>query len=252
MGKFSGKTVLVTGGAAGLGRAYALAFGAEGAHLILADINEAGMSETQMLVDAAGATAEWHRVDMADEAQINGFAATVMAAHERVDVLINNAGLHLGEIARGFFGLGQAKWQYFFAVNTIGPMLLAEALRPALARAQGLIINKSSMASYNPATAYGITKASLNVFTHAMATQFGADNIRCVAIAPGLMETPAAKGGVADDNWERLKGMQSVKRQGTAEDIANLGVFLASDEGSFINNQVILCDGGNAMRGFRI
>jgi 3-oxoacyl-[acyl-carrier protein] reductase len=252
MGKFSGKTVLVTGGAAGLGRAYALAFGAEGAHLILADINEAGMSETQALVDAAGATAEWHRVDMADEAQINGFAATVMAAHERVDVLINNAGLHLGEIARGFFGLGQAKWQYFFAVNTIGPMLLAEALRPALARAQGLIINKSSMASYNPATAYGITKASLNVFTHAMATQFGADNIRCVAIAPGLMETPAAKSGVADDNWERLKAMQSVKRQGTAEDIANLGVFLASDEGSFINNQVILCDGGNAMRGFRI
>jgi 3-oxoacyl-[acyl-carrier protein] reductase len=252
MGKFSGKTVLVTGGAAGLGRAYALAFGAEGAHLILADINEAGMSETQALVDAAGATAEWHRVDMADEAQINGFAATVMAAHERVDVLINNAGLHLGEIARGFFGLGQAKWQYFFAVNTIGPMLLAEALRPALARAQGLIINKSSMASYNPATAYGITKASLNVFTHAMATQFGADNIRCVAIAPGLMETPAANSGVADDNWERLKAMQSVKRQGTAEDIANLGVFLASDEGSFINNQVILCDGGNAMRGFRI
>jgi 3-oxoacyl-[acyl-carrier protein] reductase len=252
MGKFSGKTVLVTGGAAGLGRAYALAFGAEGAHLILADINQAGMSETQALVEAAGATAEWHRVDMADEEQINGFAATVMAAHERVDVLINNAGLHLGEIARGFFGLGQAKWQYFFAVNTIGPMLLAEALRPALARAQGLIINKSSMASYNPATAYGITKASLNVFTHAMATQFGADNIRCVAIAPGLMETPAAKAGVADDNWERLKGMQSVKRQGTAEDIANLGVFLASDEGSFINNQVILCDGGNAMRGFRI
>lgn len=252
MAKFSGKTVLITGGAAGLGRAYALAFGAEGAHLILADIDEAGMAETQALAEAAGATAEWHRVDMADEAQINSFAAAVVAGHPKLDVLINNAGLHLGEIARGFFGLGQAKWQYYFAVNTIGPMLLAEALRPALAAAQGLIINKSSMASYNPATAYGITKASLNVFTHAMAMQFGADNIRCVAIAPGLMETPAAKGGVADDNWERLKGMQSVKRQGTAEDIANLGVFLASEEGSFINNQVILCDGGNAMRGFRI
>jgi 3-oxoacyl-[acyl-carrier protein] reductase len=85
-----------------------------------------------------------------------------------------------------------------------------------------------------------------------MAMQFGADNIRVNAIAPGLMETPAAKEGVADENWERLKSMQSVKRQGTAEDIANLGVFLASDEGSFINNEVILCDGGNQMRGFRI
>ena len=252
MAKFAGKTVLVTGGAAGLGRAYALAFGREGGHLVLADINEDGMAETKALVESTGGSAECHHCDMSDEAQINALAAAVMAMHDRLDVLINNAGLHLGEIARGFFGLGQAKWQHFFAVNTIGPMLLAEALRPALAKARGLIINKSSMASYNPATAYGITKASLNIFTHAMATQFGVDEIRCVAIAPGLMETPAAKGGVADDNWERLKGMQSVKRQGTAEDIANLGVFLASDEGSFINNQVILCDGGNAMRGFRI
>jgi 3-oxoacyl-[acyl-carrier protein] reductase len=248
----TGKTVLVTGGAAGLGRSYALAFGKLGAHLILADINEAGMEETKTLVQGVGGTAEWFSCDMSDEAQIEALAAAVMEGHERLDVLINNAGLHLGEIARGFFGLGQAKWQHFFAVNTIGPLLLAEALRPALANAKGLIINKSSMASYQPQTAYGITKAGLNIFTHAMAAQFGADEIRCVAIAPGLMETPAAKGGVEEANWQRLMAMQSVKRQGTAEDIANLGVFLASDEGSFINNQVILCDGGNQMRGFRI
>ena len=252
MSDFSGKSVLITGGAAGLGRAYALAFAAKGAHIIVSDINADGMAETKGLVEAAGSSAECHVCDMADEGQINALSNAVMANHAKLDVLINNAGLHAGEIARGFWGLGQAKWQHFFAVNTIGPMLLAEALRPALAAAQGLIINKSSMASYNPATAYGITKASLNVFTHAMSMQFGADNIRVNAIAPGLMETPAAKQGVADDNWERLKSMQSVKRQGTAEDIANLGVFLASDEGSFINNEVILCDGGNQMRGFRM
>jgi 3-oxoacyl-[acyl-carrier protein] reductase len=250
--EFAGKTVLVTGGAAGLGRAYALAFGARGAHLILADIAEAGMDESRALIEAAGGTAECHRCDMSSEPDVEALGSTVCAGHDTLDVLINNAGLHLGEIARGFFGLGQAKWQHYFAVNTIGPLLLAEALRAPLAKAKGLIINKSSMASYNPATAYGITKASLNVFTHAMAIQFGADEIRCVAIAPGLIETPAAKTGVADDNWERLKAMQAVKRQGTPEDIANLGVFLASPEGSFINNQVILCDGGNQMRGFRI
>lgn len=252
MNKFAGKTILVTGGAAGLGRAYALAFGREAAHLILADINGEGMAETKALVEAAGGSAQCYHCDMASEADIFALGAAVCGAHPKLDVLINNAGLHLGEIARGFFGLGQAKWQHYFAVNTIGPLLLAEALRPALKAAKGLIINKSSMASYQPATAYGITKASLNVFTHAMAMQFGQDDIRCVAIAPGLMETEAAKGGVADDNWERLQAMQSVKRQGTAEDIANLGVFLASNEGSFINGQVILCDGGNAMRGFRI
>ncbi len=248
-----GKTILVTGGAAGLGRGYALAFGELGAHLILADLNSEGMEETKKLVESVGGSAECHHVDMADEASINALAIAVMANNPKLDVLINNAGLHAGEeIARGFFGLGLAKWQHFFAVNTFGPMLLAEALRPALKAAKGLIINKSSMASYQPQTAYGITKASLNVFTHAMAAQFGADEIRCVAIAPGLMETPAAKDGVEDANWDRIKSMQSVKRQGTTEDIANLGVFLASDEGSFINNQVILCDGGNAMRGFRM
>ena len=251
-GEFAGKTVLVTGGAAGLGRAYALAFGGKGAHLILADINQAGMEETRALVEGVGSTAECRRCDMSSEAEILALGAAVCGAHDKLDVLINNAGLHLGEIARGFWGLGQGKWQHFFAVNTIGPMLLAEALREPLAAAKGLIINKSSMASYQPATAYGITKACLNVFTHAMATQFGADEIRCVAIAPGLMETPAAKDGVADDNWERLRSMQIVKRQGTAEDIANLGVFLASPEGSFLNNQVILCDGGHQLRGFRM
>ena len=245
---FAGKTVLVTGGAAGLGRAYALRFGGEGAHLILADIDEAGMAETKALVEGVGGTAECHRCDMSSETDIQALGGV----SDKLDVLINNAGLHMGEIARGFFGLGMAKWQYFYAVNVFGPLLLAEALRPALKAAKGLIINKSSMASYQPQTAYGITKASLNVFTHAMAAQFGANEIRCVAIAPGLMETPAAKDGVADENWERIKAMQAVKRQGTAEDIANLGYFLASDEGSFINNQVILCDGGNQMRGFRI
>jgi 3-oxoacyl-[acyl-carrier protein] reductase len=251
-GEFTGKTVLVTGGAAGLGRAYALRFGGAGAHLILADIDEAGMAETKALVEGLGGNAEWHRCDMSSEADIQALGAAVCAAHPRLDVLINNAGLHMGEIARGFFGMGQAKWQHFFAVNVIGLLLLAEAVRPALKAAKGLIINKSSMASYQPQTAYGMTKATVNVFTHAMAAQFGADEVRCVAIAPGLMETPAAKDGVADDNWERIKAMQAVKRQGTAEDIASLGYFLASDAGSFINNQVILCDGGNAMRGFRM
>ena len=248
----AGKTVLVTGSAGGLGRAFALAFAREGAaHLILVDINEAGLAESKALVEAAGAAASTHTCDLSVEAEIVALGAAVVAAHPRLDVLINNAGLHMGEIARGFAGMGLAKWQHFFAINTFAPLLLAEAVRPALKVAKGVIINQSSMASYNPATAYGITKAALNLFTHAMAMQFGVDDIRAVGIAPGLMETEAARSGVESDNWERLKAMQQVKRQGTAQDIANLGVFLASDEGSFINSQIVLCDGGNALRGFR-
>ncbi|MET0180452.1 MAG: SDR family oxidoreductase [Novosphingobium sp.] len=250
--RFVGTVGLVTGGAAGLGRALALAFAREGAHLVLADIDEAGMAQSRSLIEQAGASASVHRVDLGVEAEIEAFGREVLAGHDRLDVLINNAGLHLGEIARGFSGLGLAKWQRYFAINAIAPLLLAEAVRPALAKAKGVIINQSSMASYTPATAYGITKATLNLFTYAMATQFAGDEIRCVAIAPGLMETEAARGGVEGANWERLMAMQAVKRQGTAEDIANLGLFLASDEGSFINSQVVSCDGGNQMRGFRI
>ncbi|MET0251069.1 MAG: SDR family NAD(P)-dependent oxidoreductase, partial [Novosphingobium sp.] len=131
--RFTGKTVLITGAAAGLGRGYALAFAREGAHVVLADINEAGMAESKALVEAEGGTASVHRVDMSDEADIAALGRQVLDAHHSLDVLINNAGLHMGEIARGFFGLGMAKWQYFYAVNVIGPLLLAEAVRPALA-----------------------------------------------------------------------------------------------------------------------
>lgn len=249
--RFTGKTILVTGAAAGLGRAHALAFAGEGAHIILADIDMDGLQESRALIQGRGGSAEYHRCDMAVEADIHHLAQSVMAQHQKLDVLINNAGLHQGEIARGFSDLNQEKWQRFLAINSLGPLLLAEALRAPLAAAKGLVINKSSMASYNPATAYGITKGLLNILTHAMATQFSVDQIRCVAIAPGLMETPAAKEGIADEHWQRLMSMQAVQRQGTADDIAQFALFLASDEGSFINNQVLTCDGGHQMRGFR-
>lgn len=249
---FTGKKVLVTGGAAGLGRAHATRFGREGAHAILADIDAAGMEQTRALVESEGGSAECHFCDMSKEADIAALGERVLASHPKLDALINNAGLHMGEIARGFLGLGMEKWQYFYAVNVFGPLLLAEALHPALKAARGIVINISSMAAYQPQTAYGITKGSLNIFTHAMASQFAVDEIRCVAIAPGLMETPNARAGVEDANWQRLKAMQNVKRQGTPEDIANLAYFLASEQGSFINNEVIHCDGGNQMRGFRI
>ena len=251
-GRFADKTALVTGAAAGLGRAHALAFAREGARILICDIDEAGMAETKALVEAEGGAAESRRVDLGEEAEIAAYGGEVVAAHERLDVLINNAGLHMGEIARGFLGLGMAKWQHFYAVNVFGPLLLAEAVRPALARAKGLIINTSSMAAYAPQTAYGITKASLNLFTDAMAHQLADDEIRCVAIAPGLMITEATRASLGEDKWAELIGRQLVRRAGTAEDIANLAVFLASEEGSFINNQVIPCDGGNRMRGFRL
>lgn len=250
--RFSGKTVLVTGSAGGLGRSFAEAFSREGASLILVDINMEGLAETKRRLEASGGVASVHRADLSSEQEIRALAAAVLAAHAKLDVLINNAGIAYGEITTGFANLPMEKWEQYFRVNTLAPLFLAEALRPALARAKGLIINQSSMASATPATAYGVTKAALNAMTFGMATQFAADEIRAVAIAPGLMDTEANRTHLPAEKHAQIQGLQLVKRGGTAEDIANMAVFFASDEGSFINNELVFVDGGSRLRGWRM
>jgi 3-oxoacyl-[acyl-carrier protein] reductase len=246
-----GKLVLVTGGAAGLGKAIALAFATEGADILLLDINDDGMIETAKEIRAFGVNCETHHVDVSDEAQIKAFGAKICDAHGKLDVLINNAGLAYGEIAHAFLDLSMEKWLRFFAINSVAPLLIANAVRPALAKAKGLIINQSSMAANTPATAYGVTKATLNSMTYGMAHQFAADGIRVNAVEPGIMETPANIAGLSDETYKRVQGMQLLPLHGTAEDIANLHVFLASQQGRFINKEIILCDAGNNLRGWR-
>lgn len=246
-----GKLVLVTGGAAGLGRAIALAFAREGANLILVDINEKGLADTSAELRDLGVTCEAHRVDLTVEADVKAFGARMCAEHGAIDVLINNAGLAYGEIAHGFLDLSLAQWLFFFNINSIAPLILSNALRPALAKAKGIIINQSSMAANTPATAYGVTKATLNSITYGMANQFAADGIRVNAVEPGIMETPANVAGLPDETYKRVQGAQLLPLHGTAEDIANLHVFLASKQGRFINNEIILCDAGNRLRGWR-
>ncbi len=249
--RFVDRRVLITGAAGGIGRAFALAFAGEGAGLILTDLDQSGMEETALLARAAGAECSTHRVNLAVESEIHEFADRVRGACAKLDVLINNAGLAYGEVAHAFEKLSQEKWLHYLNVNTVAPLLLAQALRPLLASAHGVVLNLSSMASYVPATAYGVTKAALNAMTFGMAQVFAADGIRVNAIAPGLMETPASKAHLPPGTQERIQGQQLLKLHGKAEDIANLGVFLASDEGRFIDCEIVHCDAGNRLRGWR-
>jgi len=149
--------------------------------------------------------------------------------------------------------VSQQQWLHYLAVNTVGPVLLADALRPALiAAGAGVVINQSSMSSFSPATIYGVTKAALNAVTYGLAHDYGRDGIRVVAIAPGLMETPANNAHLSAELTAWVQDQQILKsKQGTAEDIVNLGLFLASDEARFITCDVISCDAGNGLRGWR-
>jgi 3-oxoacyl-[acyl-carrier protein] reductase len=249
--RFQGKLVMVTGAGGGLGRALALGFAREGAQLILTDVDEAGMRETAALAGKEGAVTSTHRVDLAVEAEIKEFGARICKAHPRIDVLYNNAGIAYGEINYGFETLSQEKWLRYLAINSIAPLILAQSLRSSLASAQGVILNQSSMASNVPASAYGVTKATLNSMTFGMAHAFAKDGIRVNAIAPGIMETPANKAALPAETYVRVQGTQLLKLHGTPEDIVALALFLASDEARFIDCEIVSCDAGSSIRGWR-
>jgi 3-oxoacyl-[acyl-carrier protein] reductase len=249
--RFTDRLVLITGAAGGMGRAFAQAFASEGARLILTDLEPKGLEETAALIRAKGTQCSTHTVNLAVERDIRQFAEQIRGAHPRLDVLINNAGLAYGEIAHGFVELSQEKWLHYFNVNTVSPLLLGQALRPLLASARGVVLNVSSMASAVPGTAYGVTKAALNAMTYGMAQAFGVDGIRVNAIAPGIMETPANRANLKPETYDRVQSQQVLKLHGKADDIASLGVFLASDDARFITCEIIHCDAGNRLRGWR-
>lgn len=249
--RFADRCVVVTGAAGGLGRALALGFAGEGASLILTDVQASGLAQTAAMVRDAGGACVVHTVDLTSEAEIRAFGAAICAACPTIDVLYNNAGIAYGEVTRPVDSIDQAKWLTYLSVNSLAPLLLANALRPALVAAKGCIINQSSMAAYMPTTIYGVTKATLNALTCGMAAGFGADGVRVNAIAPGLMETPAASNALPAEAVARVRAMQLLGLEGQASDIVNLALFLASAEARFITGEIIHCDAGNRIRGWR-
>src|SRR5579863_6497450 len=247
--RLHGKKAVVTAAAQGIGRATALAFAAEGADVLATDINMAILQESR---DASGGKIAVRRLDVTKKAEIDALAAELGA----IDVLFNCAGfVHHGTI----LDCAEADWAFSMDINLRSMYFTIRAFLPAmLAAGKGAsIINMSSSVSSLKAApnrfVYATSKAGLIGLTKAVAVDFIGKGIRCNAICPGTVETPsleeriAAQGGNTGGTAAALQAFvarQPLGRLGTAEEIAALAVYLASDESGFTTGATHLIDGG--------
>ncbi|GAA1227291.1 SDR family NAD(P)-dependent oxidoreductase [Pseudonocardia alaniniphila] len=247
MGRVEGKIALVTGGAAGIGRQTAITLAREGAQVVIADINLDGAKK---VAEGIGGGATAIHFDATDQQSIQDLVAAVIAQHGRVDVIHNNAAL-VGPDA--WFTDGSVidtsieMWDRAFATNVRSIFLMCKyALPHMVEHGGGSIVNMASVAGLrgSPAlTAYGSTKAAVIGLTRFIAAQHGKQGVRCNAIAPGVIRTQQLLDAVPDLPQQALAGVAS-PRVGEPSDIANMVLFLASDESAFVNGEVYRVDGG--------
>ena len=244
------KVALITGGAAGIGKATALRFAEEGAQVVICDVDQKAGERT---LKDLGPDAAFFAVDVTDRGSVDSWVESVLERYDRIDILVNNAGIVRdsllvkikdGELVRQ---MPEKDFDLVVAINLKGVFNCTQAVVPAMIRQEaGVILNATSIVGIDGnigQTNYIATKAGVIGMTKAWARELGRHNIRVNAVAPGFTATEILT-SMPDKVLEGMKARTPLGRLGQPEDIANAYLFLASDEASFISGDILRVDGG--------
>ncbi|MFC1933265.1 SDR family NAD(P)-dependent oxidoreductase [Chloroflexota bacterium] len=251
MGRLDGKVAMITGGASGLGKEMAITFAQEGADIVISYLS----SDPVNIIDEVKNTGRKViavKADVAKKDEVNRLVSEAINTFNKIDILVNNAGGHHDKRA-GLLELEEEDWDEVVDANLKGTFLCTQAVaKHMIPRKYGKIVNLSSVAGVNPAPGSGpvfpATKAGIIMLTRACAYELGPYGINVNVIAPGFVPTERSYTRRTPAELEviiKQREMSSaLGRVGTPKDIANLTLFLASDESSFITGQLIVSDGG--------
>lgn len=246
-----GKTAIITGGGSGIGKAIATTFAKQGAHVCVLDFNADNGASTVSEIETEQGTASFYKCDVANQEQMESIFSEI-AKNNAIDILVNNAGIaHVGNIEN----TNSDDLDRLYSVNIKGVYNGMRAAIPYFKKhKKGVIVNMASIASsvgISDRFAYSMTKGAVLTMTYSVAKDYVAQGIRCNCISPARVHTPFVDGFIAKnypDNqaemFENLSKTQPIGRMGKPEEIANLALYLCSDEASFITGTDFPIDGG--------
>ena len=245
------RTAIVTGASAGIGAAAARLAARDGYDVAIGyRTDKSGAADTAKVVEAAGRRAHLLQADLSDPTEIDRFFAQFDAAFDRLDALVNNAGVV--DRATRVDQMDHARLRRMMDTNLIGPILVAGHAVRRMSTEQGgsggVIVNISSAAARlgaaNNYVDYAASKAAIDIFTKGLSDEVAAEGIRVTGIRPGLIDTPIHGKGGEPDRAQRLAGMVPMKRTGSAEDVAEAILWLMSDKASYVTGTTLDVTGG--------
>jgi len=244
------KVAIVTGGAKGLGRAFAVKMAEEGARVMVVTRKDMdNLKETVRQIKALGGEADLFQADVAREKDTLSMAEATIKAFGRVDILVNNAAIYDGIKRKPFYEIDLDEWDLVMAVNVKGAFLAARAVFPYMkAQGYGKIVNLSSEVFFtgsNGFAHYVSSKGGIIGLTRALAVELGPYGICINCVAPGFTDTEASRGLADVSKYDTAK--TPLRRLEKPEDLTGAALFLASTESDFITGQTLLVDGGRAM-----